>query len=57
MLFDLNIKVTLFDITGKQVKSYNNTTSIDVTSIPSGLYLMRIESNFGLVVKRIEVSR
>jgi hypothetical protein len=52
-----NIKVTLFDITGKQVKSYNNTTSIDVTSIPSGLYLMRIESNFGLVVKRIEVSR
>ena len=52
-----NVKVTLFDITGKQVKSYNNTTSIDVTSIPSGLYLMRIESNFGLVVKRIEVSR
>lgn len=52
-----NVKVTLFDITGKQVKSYTNTTSIDVTSIPSGLYLMRIESNIGVVVKRIEVSR
>ena len=48
------LNIQLFDVLGKHVKS-NKTenTSLDISSLPSGIYMLKIDFQTGLVVKRI----
>jgi PKD repeat protein len=53
-------KIEVFDITGRSV--YNNDVStksiqLDVSSLEKGIYLIRIETELGLAVKKLQVQR
>lgn len=48
--------IELMDIVGKTIKAFSNPVSIiDVSDLPAGNYLLRIETNQGLAVKKILV--
>lgn len=43
----------LYTINGKLIASYSNTTKIDFTSLPKGVYLLKIKTAIGTEVKKI----
>jgi ligand-binding sensor domain-containing protein len=51
-----NSTVNIFDIQGKKIKTYsinNNRERLDVSAFPSGIYLVKIQSDENYTVKRI----
>ena len=51
----LNItKLSVYDISGKLVlEEYNNKKQIDISSFASGLLLVKVETNKGVITKKI----
>lgn len=48
--------IELMDIVGKTIKAFSNpVSSIDVSTLPAGNYLLKIVTNQGLVVRKIVV--
>jgi hypothetical protein len=50
-----NISATIFDITGKEIMQLNASqlkSSIDVSSLPSGLYLIRVSDGVNMCTKK-----
>lgn len=45
--------VELVDITGKAIAQYRNQSGIDVSNLAKGIYLIKIETDNGSVVKKI----
>lgn len=43
----------LYNIQGRLIKTYQNTNTIDVSALQSGLYLLNIRSNIGSITKQI----
>ncbi|AUC81007.1 T9SS type A sorting domain-containing protein [Lacinutrix sp. Bg11-31] len=46
-------KVEVFDITGKRVLNFNNTTKINITNLGNGVYMLRVQTDKGSVTKKI----
>ena len=52
--------VSILDLTGKQmmkIRNYTSGTSIDVSSLPQGCYILRTENNSGLHQKLLNITR
>lgn len=49
--------VMLMNIQGKTVLTANNTNTINVASLPAGIYLLRVTSESGVGVERVTVER
>ena len=46
-------KVEVYDINGRKVAIYDNTTIIDLSNMASGTYTMRIHTQLGTTIKRV----
>ncbi len=51
--FDKDSKIEIMDLNGKVLKTATNTDEIDLSDIPTGLYLVRITSNQKIGTKKI----
>lgn len=47
------VSVTVVDLLGKIISIENETTPLDISNIPNGTYLLKIQTNEGAVVKKI----
>ncbi|WP_055442350.1 T9SS type A sorting domain-containing protein [Lacinutrix himadriensis] len=46
-------KVELFDITGKSVLSFTNTTKINISNLSNGIYMLHIKTDKGSINKKV----
>jgi len=46
-------KVELFDITGKRVLNFTNTTKINITNLSNGTYLLHVKTDKGSINKKV----
>lgn len=52
------LNVSIFDLTGREVghhEAMGNEVAIDVAGYHSGLYLVRIETEAGIIVKKVAI--
>jgi hypothetical protein len=52
------LNVSIFDLTGREVgrhEAMGNEVAIDVAGYQSGLYLVRIETEAGIIVKKVAI--
>jgi hypothetical protein len=50
-------QLQLLDITGKVIAHFNNQTEIDLTNIANGMYLLKIQTQNGNLIKQVVVNR
>lgn len=59
--FESNIQdVVMYDIMGKEIRRYsvnNNLTTLDVYGLHSGLYILRIKTEEGLLTRKVQIMR
>jgi hypothetical protein len=46
-------KLELFDITGKRILNFTNTSKINISNLNNGVYMLRIQTDKGSVTKKI----
>jgi M6 family metalloprotease-like protein len=46
--------VTVFSMTGKNVRSVDNSESVSISGLPSGYYVVKITTDKGVFVKRVQ---
>ena len=52
------MNISIFDLTGREVghhEAMGNETVIDIAGYQSGLYLVRIETKAGIIVKKVAI--
>ncbi|HOF17247.1 MAG TPA: T9SS type A sorting domain-containing protein [Bacteroidales bacterium] len=59
--FEANIlDVIIYDIMGKEIKRYfvnDNKTTLDVSALQSGLYVLKIKTKEGLLTRKVQIIR
>ena len=59
--FESNIKhVVMYDIMGKEIRRYfvnDNKTTLDVSALHSGLYVLKIKTKEGLLIQKVQILR
>lgn len=45
--------ITIYDYAGKRVLQFQNTTSLNIGSLPAGLYIVRIHTNNATITKKV----
>ncbi len=48
-------KIKLYNIKGRFIKQYNETKSIDVSGLPNGFYILKINSSNNIIFKKLIV--
>lgn len=50
-------EVVVMDLTGKIIRSFKNTTTADFSDLSEGIYITRIETTIGNVIRKVVVRR